>query len=71
MVDKPSAGLGRDPERLVPIVFRAEDIMIAVGGDPLRTNCYVFCQNGYIGSPTAKPVSLPKDWRAKLKAAEL
>lgn len=64
-------GASRDPERLVPIVFRAEDIMIAVGGDPLRTNCYVFCQNGYIGSPTAKPVVLPTDWRARLRAAEL
>ena len=64
-------GASRDPERLVPIVFRPEDILIAVGGDPLRTNCYVFCHNGYIGAPTAKPVVLPKDWRAKLKAAEL
>ena len=63
-------GESRDPERLVPLVFRAEDIMIAVSGDPLRTNCYVFCHNGYIGSPTAKPVVLPKDWRAKLKAAD-
>jgi len=64
-------GASRDPERLVPIVFRPEDIMVAVGGDPLRTNCYVFSQNGYIGSPTAKPVVLPRDWRAKLKAADL
>lgn len=63
-------GASRDPERLVPIVFRPEDILIAVGGDPLRTNCYVFCHNGYIGAPTAKPVELPKDWRAKLRAAE-
>ena len=62
-------GESRDPERLVPLVFRAEDIMIAVSGDPLRTNCYVFCHNGYIGSPTARAVILPKDWRAKLKAS--
>ena len=31
-----------DPERLVPVVEKAEDIMIAVSGDPLRTNAYVF-----------------------------
>jgi hypothetical protein len=63
-------GASRDPERLVPIVIRPEDIMIAVSGDPLRTNCYFFTHNGMLGFPTAKPVTLPVDWRTKLKAAE-
>src|SRR5262249_5478678 len=31
----------RDPGRLVPIVCEPEDIMIAVSGDTLRSNCYV------------------------------
>jgi hypothetical protein len=48
-----------DPERLVPVVARAEDIMIAVSGDPLRTNAYVFGHNGILGFPTTKPVRLP------------
>jgi hypothetical protein len=48
-----------DPERLVPVVARAEDIMIAVSGDPLRTNAYVFAHNGILGFPTTKPVRLP------------
>ena len=48
-----------DPERLVPVVARAEHIMIAVSGDPLRTNAYVFAHNGILGFPTTKPVRLP------------
>ncbi len=48
-----------DPERLVPVVARAEDIMIAVSGDPLRTNAYVFAHNGILGFPTTKAIRLP------------
>ena len=51
-----------DPERLVPIVFCPEDIMVLVSGDPLRTNVYVFAHNGYLGFPTAKRIELPGDW---------
>ena len=63
-------GASRDPERLVPIVIRPEDFMIAVSGDPLRTNCYFFSHNGMLGFPTAKAVKLPQDWRDKLRAAD-
>ena len=45
-----------DPNRLVPVVANAEDIMIAVSGDPLRTNAYVFAHNGILGYPTTKPI---------------
>ncbi len=48
-----------DPDRLVPVVEKAEDIMIAVSGDPLRTNAYVFAHNGILGYTTTKPVRLP------------
>jgi hypothetical protein len=48
-----------DPERLVPVVEKAADIMIAVSGDPLRTNAYVFGHNGILGYTTTKPVRLP------------
>jgi hypothetical protein len=48
-----------DPERLVPVVEKAEDIMIAVSGDPLRTNAYVFGHNGILGYTTTKPVRVP------------
>jgi len=61
-------GASNDPARLVPIVARPEDILIAVSGDPLRTNCYVFCHNGYIGFPVARRIALPPDWSARLRA---
>ena len=52
-----------DPDRLVPITARAEDIMIAVTGDPMRTNAYVFAHNGILGFPTTKAIRLPKNWK--------
>ena len=55
-----------DPERLVPIVWKPEDFMIAVGGDPLRNNAYIFAHNAFLGFPVAKKIALPKDWPALL-----
>jgi hypothetical protein len=52
-----------DPNRLVPIVWKPEDYMIAVSGDPLRNNAYVFAQNGFLGYPTGRRIELPKHWR--------
>ncbi len=51
-----------DPERLVPPVFKPDDFMVAVTGDPLRTNAYVFAHNGRIGFPVSKKIGLPGDW---------
>ena len=51
-----------DPNRLVPIVWKPEDYMIAVTGDPLRNNAYVFAQNGFLGYPTGKKIHLPENW---------
>ena len=44
-------GESDDPNRLIPMVWKADDYMIAVTGDPLRTNAYVFAQNGQLGFP--------------------
>jgi hypothetical protein len=38
-----------DPNRMVPIVWKPEDYMIAVSGDPLRNNAYIFAHNGFFG----------------------
>jgi len=62
-------GLSRDPQRLVPIVARPEDLMIAVSGDPMRTNCFFLAHNGMLGYPTTKRIGLPTDWHAKLRLA--
>ena len=58
-----------DPERLVPIVCRPEDLMVAVSGDPLRTNAYAFAHNGILGFPTTKAIRLPADWARLLREA--
>ena len=58
-----------DPDRLVPVVEQPEHIMVAVSGDPLRTNAYVFSHNGILGFPTSKPVRLPRDWKTLLARA--
>ena len=55
-----------DPDRRVPIVWEPEDFMIAVSGDPLRNNAYVFAHNGFLGYPVAKKIRLPKDWERLL-----
>ncbi len=47
-----------DPERLVPIVTRPERIMIAVAGDPNRTNAYALANDGPHGWWTTKPIDL-------------
>jgi hypothetical protein len=65
----PLYGESDDPERLVPIVARPDDLMIAVSGDPLRTNACTLVSNGMHGYPTTKVVRLPRDWAARLQAA--
>ena len=49
-----------DPDRLVPLVWKPDDFMIAVTGDPLRNNAYVFAHNGLRGYPVSKAVRLHK-----------
>jgi hypothetical protein len=55
-----------DPNRMVPIVWEPEDFMIAVTGDPLRNNMYLFAQNGFLGYPTGKKIVLPTKWKPLL-----
>ena len=45
-----------DPNRLVPIVTEAEKFVIAVAGDPNRTNAYVLSNDGPHGDYTAKRI---------------
>jgi hypothetical protein len=61
---------GTDPNRLVPVVARPEHIMIAVAGDPMRSNCHLLVHNGMLGFPTTKPINLPTGWRDKLAQAQ-
>ncbi len=56
-----------DPDRLVPVVGKPEHIMLAVSGDPLRTNAYVFAHNGILGYPTTRRIELPAAWSRLLR----
>jgi hypothetical protein len=46
-----------DPERLVPIVTAPSKVLIAVAGDPNRTNAYVMSHDGPHGDWTSKPIN--------------
>ena len=62
----PVYGESEDPNRMVPTVWRPSDYMIAVTGDPLRTNAYVFSHNGLWGYPVARKIKLPADWSSRI-----
>lgn len=45
-----------DPDRLVPIVTEPSKFVVAVAGDPSRTNAYVMSNDGLHGAYTAKRI---------------
>lgn len=54
-----------DPHRMVPLVWQPDHYMIAVSGDMLRTNAYVFAHNGLLGFPVSKRIMLPPAWHER------
>ena len=48
-----------DPDRLVPIVERPDDILLVLSGDPLRSNAVALASNGMHGFPVSRRVRLP------------
>jgi hypothetical protein len=59
-----------DPDRMVPIVFKPDDFMIAVTGDLLRNNAYTFAHNGNLGYPVGRKIRLSANWDALLAEAK-
>ncbi|MFC1861847.1 UGSC family (seleno)protein [Chloroflexota bacterium] len=57
-------------DRFVPIVWSPDDFIIIVSGDPAKDNCLVCAQNGYIGYPVSREISLPVNWEELLKHTE-
>jgi hypothetical protein len=49
-----------DPNRMVPLVWKPEDYMLAVTGDLTRNSVYIFAHNGVLGFPVAKRIALPR-----------
>ena len=58
-----------DPNRLVPLVWEAEDYMVVVTGDLMRNSDYIFAHQGRVGYPTCKEITLPSDWDEMLAAS--
>ena len=64
-------GESDDPNRLVPLVWEAEDYMVLVTGDLGRNSAYVFAPQGVVGYPTCKKIVLPSNWNEiRLNAEE-
>ena len=59
-----------DPNRLVPIVWKPADFMLAVAGDPLRNNAYIFAHNAFLGFPVTHRIELPRHWDSLLAQRE-
>lgn len=57
---------GTDPDRMVPIVCKPEDFLIAVSGDPGRTNAFVMSHNGQLGYTVGQGIDTPQNWPALL-----
>ena len=63
----PAFAASDDPNRLVPVVSEPSKFVIAVAGDPNRTNAYVFSHDGPHGDYTAAKVEAPPPaprWRS-------
>lgn len=52
----PVFAVSDDPDRLVPVVTAPEKVLIAVAGDPNRTNAYVMSHDGPHGDWTSAPI---------------
>lgn len=55
-----------DPDRPVPIVCMPEDFLVAVAGDPGRTNAFVMSHNGQLGYTVGQRIETPQSWPALL-----
>jgi hypothetical protein len=59
-------GASHDENRLVQMVSCPEDFQIVVSGDTGRDHVLICSQNGFIGCPVSKTITLPEDWSARM-----
>ena len=59
----------KDPERLVPVLMRADWINIVIAGDPGRNQSRAYINNHEQGAPVSRRVVLPKAWKVLLEKA--
>jgi hypothetical protein len=59
-----------DPNRMLPVYYSADQLMIVVTGDPARNRHLVLFNNQEQGFPVSKKIRLPAKWDQLLKAAK-
>ncbi|MES3022847.1 MAG: hypothetical protein V4857_14820 [Pseudomonadota bacterium] len=57
-------GTSTDLERYIQMVSCPDDFMVVVSGDPDRDHVMICSQNGWIGYPVSKAITLPSNWEA-------
>ncbi len=60
-------GSSKDLNRYIQMVSCPDDFLVVVSGDPDRDHVLICANNGYIGYPVSKKITLPSNWEALLK----
>jgi hypothetical protein len=63
-------GNSNDLDRDIQMVSCPDDFLVVVSGDPDRDHVMICANNGYIGYPVSKKITLPSKWEELLKAAK-
>ena len=58
--------LSDDPERMVPVMHRAEELQIVVCGAPNRNRSFIAGQFGKYGGDVSREIRLPARWKEQL-----
>ncbi len=59
-----------DPNRLLPVYFSPDQLMVVVTGDPARNRHMFLFNNQEQGFPVSKKIRIPKNWDQLLKEAK-
>ena len=62
--------LSDDPERLVPVLRKPEELQIVVCGAPTRNRNFIAGQLGHQGGDVSREIRLPDDWNQRLERAK-
>ena len=55
-------GESEDPNRMLPIMKRLDQLLIVVSGDPNRNRCFIAAQCADQGLAVSKEIRLPSNW---------
>jgi hypothetical protein len=58
-----------DPERMVPVVHRPEEIQIVVAGSANRNRSFIAAQFGNQGLSVSKEIRLPLGWKERFRTS--